>query len=320
MSTAEPARPLDDVDQAIVGLLREDGRATSRAIGAAVGLAETAVTARIRALIAREALAITTVFDWAKVGYRHDLWLKIRSDGDPAPLARTIAGMKGVHAVLRVLDPYDLIVHVLMEDQDDLAGFLSTELAGTPGLVDVETAVTLRVIKYSITLAKVPIETFRFDFPDPQIELDDLDHAMLGALARDGRQSNRQIARDFGVNEGTIRSRIRRLETADLMRIRGQLNPQFAGPSVTRSITSVQTDPATGESIGRLVADLPGITMITMITGRYNLLLVGGYNDQTQMRETLTKVRNLPGVNGIQNSLLTDIVALDYHLARIVDG
>jgi len=316
---AEPRRALDDVDRAIIGMLREDGRTTSRAIGAAIGLAETNVTARIRALLGSEALAITTVFDWERVGYRHDLWLKIRADGDPAPLSRTIAGMKGVHAVLRLTDPYDLLVHVLVPEQDGVGDFLSSQLAGTAGLGEVETAVTVRTIEYAVTLARLPVESSHFDFPDPAVELDELDHATLSALTRDGRQSTRQIARDLGVNEGTIRARIRRMESAGMLRICGQLNPLHTGPSASRAIIGVQTDVALGESVGRRAAKLPGITMVAMVTGRHNLIIAAGFDDPTQMENSVRRLRCLPGVRGIEFSRILDVVALDYHLARFVD-
>ena len=39
-----------------------------------------------------------------------------------------------------------------------------------------------------------------------QINLDDLDHKIIDMLGRDARVSNRQIAADLGVTEGTIRA------------------------------------------------------------------------------------------------------------------
>jgi Lrp/AsnC family transcriptional regulator for asnA, asnC and gidA len=312
-------RTMDDVDRAIVGMLREDGRTTSRAIATSVGVTEASVTGRIRTLLSRQTIAITTVFDWEKVGYRQDLWLRVKADGDPDDLGHTLAGIKGVHGVLRLLGPEDLLVHVLLPEPGDVAGFVSSRLAGVVGLGAVDTAVGLKVLKYAITLAKLPVETSHFDFPDPALDLDALDHATLTALARDGRQSNRQIARDLGVNEGTIRSRIRRLEETGILRICGQVNSLLTGPSVTRAVSAVEVDVTRAESIGRAAAELPGVSMVATVTGRHPLLLMGGYEHHPQMVETLRRLRALPGVRGVQNSLVSEVVAIDYHLARFVD-
>ena len=44
------------------------------------------------------------------------------------------------------------------------------------------------------------------------VQLDELDRRIIDLLTRDARVSNRQVATQLGVTEGTIRGRIRRLE------------------------------------------------------------------------------------------------------------
>ena len=47
--------------------------------------------------------------------------------------------------------------------------------------------------------------------------LDDLDRQLIDILARDARVSNRKIAGDLGVTEGTVRGRIKRLQQDKLI-------------------------------------------------------------------------------------------------------
>ena len=47
--------------------------------------------------------------------------------------------------------------------------------------------------------------------------LDDLDRQIVERLARDARVSNRAIAAELGVTEGTIRTRIKRLQAEGLI-------------------------------------------------------------------------------------------------------
>ncbi len=42
-------------------------------------------------------------------------------------------------------------------------------------------------------------------------QLDELDRQLVDLLARDARVSNRRIAAELGVTEGTVRGRIKRL-------------------------------------------------------------------------------------------------------------
>ena len=49
--------------------------------------------------------------------------------------------------------------------------------------------------------------------------LDPVDESIVTRLARDARISNRQIADDLGVTEGTVRARIKRMEEEKQIRI-----------------------------------------------------------------------------------------------------
>ena len=49
--------------------------------------------------------------------------------------------------------------------------------------------------------------------------LDELDRKIIAVLAEDGRISNRKLAVQLGVTEGTIRGRIKRLEDENCIRL-----------------------------------------------------------------------------------------------------
>ena len=49
------------------------------------------------------------------------------------------------------------------------------------------------------------------------VQLDDLDRQLIEILGRDARVSNRKIAGDLGVTEGTVRGRIKRLQQERLI-------------------------------------------------------------------------------------------------------
>ena len=59
--------------------------------------------------------------------------------------------------------------------------------------------------------------------------LDALDRRIVDLLTVDARVSNRQIAAQLGVTEGTIRGRINRLEQGGAIRLTAVTNVAFAG-------------------------------------------------------------------------------------------
>ena len=59
--------------------------------------------------------------------------------------------------------------------------------------------------------------------------LDDHDEAILALLREDGRMAVRTIAERVGLNEATVRTRIRRLEQAGIMRVVARVDLGAAG-------------------------------------------------------------------------------------------
>ena len=55
--------------------------------------------------------------------------------------------------------------------------------------------------------------------PGAAFQLDELYNAIVDKLQQDGRRSFRAIARSVGVSEGTVRTRVRRIEDAGALRI-----------------------------------------------------------------------------------------------------
>ncbi len=52
-----------------------------------------------------------------------------------------------------------------------------------------------------------------------KFEIDDIDKLIIGALRKDGRATNQQIADDLKLTAATVSTRIKRLEKANKLRI-----------------------------------------------------------------------------------------------------
>ena len=75
-----------------------------------------------------------------------------------------------------------------------------------------------------------------------EIPLDETDQAILRALQENGRRAYRDIAREVGVSEGTVRSRVRKLEHLGALRFLAFVDPMRLGNSVLALMLVIETE------------------------------------------------------------------------------
>jgi Lrp/AsnC family transcriptional regulator, regulator for asnA, asnC and gidA len=62
--------------------------------------------------------------------------------------------------------------------------------------------------------------------------MDELDKKILLVMQEDGRMTNTQIARKFGVSESTIRNHVNYLLESGIMKVRALVNPDYTGKNL----------------------------------------------------------------------------------------
>jgi len=317
-----PVIPLDEADHRIIELLTEDGRASNRLLAAEVDLTEATVATRLRRLVDQRVLGVTAIFDWEAAGYRWDLWLAVVIEGrPPREVAKEVAALPQVHSVSLVLGAFDLIVHVVAPDKPDVVAFLTETISAVPGVRDVTADVTLAWVKYTMNWAALPAPPVRLDFPDPVVELDELDHAIISALAIDGRQSNREIGRQLGVSDGTIRARLRRMEDAGMLRITAQVDPYRVGTVGAWAFLGVETQGADIKATADKLAAIPEISFVAITAGRHDLFVHAATSTRTRLVELIVdELRELPGIRSTETWEVVSSVIHDYRWVRLLPG
>ncbi len=129
---------------------------------------------------------------------------------------------------------------------------------------------------------------------------DALDRRLIGALNRDGRITNKEIASLLKVSEGTVRNRIRKLTDAGLLRVAGLIAPDTApskqllllGITITRSRELTRT----AEAISRL----DGVQAVHITAGRYDIMAEVWVDAKGGLIQFLSKT--LASVDGIANT------------------
>ena len=147
--------------------------------------------------------------------------------------------------------------------------------------------------------------------------LDPLDQEIVQKLARDARTSNRAIAADLGVTEGTIRTRIKRLQAEGSIHFTVVRDFRMAG-SPNLCMMGIDADPSQVPSLAKHLRDIPEINCVVVLLGRYSLLAMGLFTSIEQLNEVVTgQIRTLPGVQRVETSISVHNLKYDPSIARI---
>lgn len=147
--------------------------------------------------------------------------------------------------------------------------------------------------------------------------LDTLDQGIVEKLARDARISNRAIAAELGVTEGTIRTRIKRLQKEGLIQFTVVTDFRMAG-SPNLCMLGIDADPSHVSELARSLSEIPEITCVITLLGRYSLLVMGLFSNIEQLNDLITdRIRPLPGVQRVETSISVHNLKYEAGIAKI---
>ena len=150
-------------------------------------------------------------------------------------------------------------------------------------------------------------------------QLDQLDRDILRWLSRDARTSNRKIAAGLGVTEGTVRTRIRRMEDDGQIRITAITNIERL-PAHALAYIWVEVDASRDtRAVAQRLAAVPEIGFVGMMLGRSDILAITLVEDNAQLARFLhSTISVIPGVHRTECSLGVRFIKHDYRMSRIV--
>lgn len=150
-------------------------------------------------------------------------------------------------------------------------------------------------------------------------KLDTVDRAIVERLSPDARISNRQIAEDLGVTEGTVRARIKRMEESKQVRITAVTNiDRFGDASLAYIWVEVERSDQI-QQVASLLADIPELGFVGVMLGRSDILAITMVKNTEHLADFVhTRISSIPGVRRTESSLGVNFVKHDYRMARIV--
>jgi Lrp/AsnC family leucine-responsive transcriptional regulator len=142
----------EQVDLAILRVLREDSRKTLQEIGAIVGLSATSCWTRIKKLESQGVIRRYTVdLDPARLGYKDfvivQLTLESHTDETLYEFGRVLATIPEIQEAYLVSGDYDYYIRIAVRDTRDYERLLREKLYKIPGIRHSKSSFVLRVLK-----------------------------------------------------------------------------------------------------------------------------------------------------------------------------
>ena len=144
-------------------------------------------------------------------------------------------------------------------------------------------------------------------------ELDRLDQLIVAQLQEDGRSGYREMARSFGVSEGTVRWRVRRLLDSGLLRIVAVANPFRLGYQVVASIF-LRVAPTELQHVIDEVVTWPEVLWAASCTGRADVYIHVVCREHEDLWELLGS--RIPAIGGVLET--ETLIELKLHKSHYV--
>ena len=148
--------PFDDLNQRIIRLLQDDGRAAYDVIGQKLGVSGGTIRNRVARMREAGLLRIVAVVDPVAVDYESDAMLGIKTAPGiaPAAVAQRLDPHPAVVYIMWVGGRFDLLVEVVCDEETELASFLDEHIHGRSDVAHVEVMTRIGMFKNQFLLKR----------------------------------------------------------------------------------------------------------------------------------------------------------------------
>ena len=148
--------PRDDLNQQIIRLLQDDGRAAYDLIAQKLGVSGGTIRNRVARMREAGMLRIVAVADPVAVDYETDAMLGIKTAPGvaPADVAHRLDPHAAVVYIMWVSGRFDLLVEVVCDQETEFALFLNEHIHGQPDIAHVEVMTRIGMFKNQFLLKR----------------------------------------------------------------------------------------------------------------------------------------------------------------------
>lgn len=135
------------------------------------------------------------------------------------------------------------------------------------------------------------------------MNIDDLDHRLIGLLRQDARASVAVLSKRLSVSRGTVVNRMRKLEEAGvIVGYTVRLKPDVQRDDI-RAWMGVRVEGNQTRSVIAHLMGEPGVAGLHDTNGRWDLLAEIRASSMTELSQVLERVRLLKGIQGTETSI-----------------
>ncbi|MEM1619437.1 MAG: Lrp/AsnC family transcriptional regulator [Fervidicoccaceae archaeon] len=146
------------------------------------------------------------------------------------------------------------------------------------------------------------------------VEVDELDLALIEALRRNARASLREIARQIGRSPSVVLSRLRRLESEGVIRgYTALIDYKKIGYDVC-ALTLLQVDGAHIAEVERALASEPNVRIVFDVTGEYDVAAISVFKSVSELDSFIKRTLGNPHVRRSVTNLVLRVVKDEPHV------
>ena len=150
--------------------------------------------------------------------------------------------------------------------------------------------------------------------------LDDLDRELIRILGKDARLSNRKIAGELGVTEGTVRGRIKRLQQDRLIAFTAITSFDLTDENRLAFI-GVQAEVENVRQVAEQIGKMEAVNGVLITMGRFNILAISLFNELDHLHQIASDdILSLSGVHHVETSIAVRTLKYNSRVVRITEA
>ena len=285
-----------------------------------MGVNEATVAARLKRLEGSSIMRVVALTDFEAFGYTHLCFAKLRVRGRPAlEVGAELADIPQTISVTLAAGRYDLIVALLARDRKELSGLIGRAIPAVAGVDEVNSELALEVLRFDSMWALLGAPQQHLPPSPLEDVVDELDLSIIGLLQQDARSSNRWIAGELDVSEGTVRTRIRRMEERRLIRIQA-ISDVMAFGLTAHAYVGIRVEGGRVDDVADALLGRDSIAALVRSLGEFDFLAVVTASDRTALEDLiLNRIGSIAGVRRTETFESWRTLKHSYNWARLVD-
>jgi Lrp/AsnC family transcriptional regulator for asnA, asnC and gidA len=145
----------------------------------------------------------------------------------------------------------------------------------------------------------------------PDEQLDQTDAAIVEQLYESPRMAFREIARRLGVSEATVRTRVRRLQDAQVLRFTAFVDPAGFGHGVL-AVALVDVAAAQHDAVVKKLSEWPEVVYLSTLFGRHSLQLQLSGETEQHLWQLIQDLSGIDGVTDVQAQIEVKVHKIRY--------